>query len=784
MTMRDQMPLTSLHWGTYRAQVEGNRVVALHDFEEDQDPSPIGKGFVGVLDGPTRVTSPMIRQSWYNEGPGRNCDRRGAEPFVRVSWDEAENLVARELARVCEEHGNEAIFGGSYGWASAGRFHHAPSQLKRFLNCIGGYTTRINSYSLAAGEVILRHVMAPLYHLLDGTTTWSSVASASELLVAFGGIPLRNSQINAGGVGSHTAARGVAAVVDSGVRLVNISPLCSDLEQTSGTRWLAIRPGTDTALLLGISHTLLEEDLHDRGFLARYTVGFEKFRDYVNGTSDGTVKSAQWASKITGIPSSTLISLAREMAFRRTMISVSWSLTRQDHGEQPFWAAIAVAAMLGEIGLPGGGIGFGYGAINMVGDGSPIIPASSFPQGANPIRRFIPVARISDMLLNPGKKYEYDGVEYSYPDIQLIYWAGGNPFHHHQDLNRLLLAWRKPSTIIVNEWCWNAMAKHADIVLPCTTPLERNDFALSRNPYVVFMEKLAEPPGECRNDFRIFAGLARRLGVLQEFTQGWDEDEWLDELFEQSRLRARQKGFELPSLEELRQQRFFRVERSGEGRVLLQRFRADPDASPLPTPSGKIEIYSEKIASFSYDDCAGHPKWYEPYEWLGAAEDSFPLHLVSNQPQSKLHSQLDHGTVSQASKINGREPIVMHPDDADARGIAEGMVVRVHNGRGSCLASAVLYSGIRRSVVQMSTGAWYDPQTPGQPGSLCKHGNPNILTRDKGTSSLAQGPTAHSCLVEVSVYEGSPPPVTAHEPPEVVAGASHKAAKLGGVSQA
>ncbi len=773
MIMRNQMPLTSSHWGTYRAQVEGGKVVALHEFEEDQDPSPIGKGMVGVLDGPTRVTSPMVRNSWYYEGPGSNCDRRGAEPFVKVSWDEAECLISREIARVCKEHGNKAIFGGSYGWASAGRFHHAPSQLKRFLNCIGGYTTRINSYSLAAGEVILRHVMAPLYHLLDGSTSWHSIASASELLVAFGGIPLRNSQINAGGVGSHTASAGVASVIDAGVQLVNVSPLRSDLDQGSRARWLAIKPGTDTALLLGIAHTLLEEDLHDRSFLAGYTVGFEQFREYVDGTSDGIAKSAAWASDITGIPTSALISLARQMAFRRTMISVSWSLTRQDHGEQPFWAAIAVAAMLGEIGLPGGGIGFGYGAINMVGEGSPVIPALSFPQGANPVRSFIPVARISDMLLNPGKRYEYDGVEYSYPDIHLIYWAGGNPFHHHQDLNRLLLAWRKPSTIIVNEWCWNAMAKHADIVLPCTTPLERNDFALSRNPYVVFMEKLAEPPGDCRNDFQIFSGLARRLGVWQEFTEGRDEDQWLEEIFEKSRLRARQQGFELPSLAELRQRRFFRVDQSQEGMVLLQRFRADPDACPLPTPSGKIEIYSERIASFGYDDCVGHPKWYEPCEWLGAAEDSFPLHLVSNQPSSKLHSQLDHGTTSRACKIKGREPIVMHPDDAAARGIVAGTVVRVHNGRGSCLAAAVISSGIRRGVAQMSTGAWFDPEVPGQPGSLCKHGNPNILTRDKGTSSLAQGPTAHSCLIEVSVYEGNPPPVTAFEPPEFEIGANH-----------
>ena len=139
--------------------------------------------------------------------------------------------------------------------------------------------------------------------------------------------------------------------------------------------------------------------------------------------------------------------------------------------------------------------------------------------------------------------------------------------------------------------------------------------------------------------------------------------------------------------------------------------------------------------------------------------------MISNQPQHKLHAQLDHGRVSRAGKIGGREPLVIHPDDAAARGIGEGDVVRVFNDRGATLCAAALSDGVRRGVVRVATGAWYDPEEPGREGALDKHGNPNVLTPDRGTSRLAQGPIAHSALVEVARFEGEPPPVTAFTPP-------------------
>ena len=736
--------LTSTHWGTYKVEVSSGRVTGLANFEEDSDPSPIGHGIIDVLEGPTRITSPMVRRSWLAGGPGTAGEKRGVEELVEVSWDEANRLVAGELNRIRQKHGNRAIYAGSYGWASAGRFHHAQSQLKRFLNCIGGYTGSKNTYSFAAAEVLIPHVLGTFLGHLDQTTSWESIASDCELFVAFGGVPLKNGQISQGGTGSHVQKGGLLTAYEAGVKFVNISPLRTDLADQVGGGWLAIRPNTDVALMLGLMHVLLSEGLHDQAFLDRYTAGFDRFAAYLMGNSDGVAKTPEWAAKVCDLPTDTIRDLARRMAASRTMISVAWALTRQDHGEQPFWTAIALASMLGQIGLSGTGIGFGYSAMNNIGLNRRQINFASLPQGDNPVKDFIPVARVTEMLENPGGRFDYDGNSYEYPDIRLVWWAGGNPFHHHQDLARLRRAWAKPETIIVSEWCWNALAKHADILLPCTTPLERSDIALTpKDPYQVVMDQAVEPVGQSRNDHEILRGIAAEMGVEETFTEGRSPEGWQRWIWDVSCQQAARAGVEFPDWETFQRQGWIKVPSPEVPTIMMQAFRTDPISNPLDTPSGKIELFSETIASFDYDDCPGHPVWMEPIEWLGRAQPD-QLHMISNQPRNKLHSQLDHGSISLADRPKGVEPVTAHPDDAAALGLSEGQIVRIHNDRGACLAELRISDAIRLGVIQIATGAWLEPE-----GHNCLRGNPNVLTLDQGTSKLAQGPIAHSCLVRI-----------------------------------
>jgi biotin/methionine sulfoxide reductase len=498
-------------------------------------------------------------------------------------------------------------------------------------------------------------------------------------------------------------------------------------------------------------------------------VGFDRVRAYLLGQEDGQPRDAAWAAAITEIPAETIRRLARRVAAVRTMLAVSWSVQRADHGEQPYWAAITLAAMLGQIGLPGGGFGFGYGASSGSGNPRPHMPQLRLPTGENPVKTAIPVARITDMLLHPGAPFDFNGQRLTYPDIRLVYWCGGSPFHKVQDLNRLLLAWRQPETIIIHDPWWTPSARRADIVLPCTTTLERNDIGLSvADGHYFAMQQAIEPVGEARNEYDIYTALAERLGCKDRFTAGRTEMEWLQHLYETARQQAAKEQLPMPEFADFWEAGYVEFPPPADPPVLLAAFRSDPEANPLHTPSGRIELYSETIAGFGYDDCPGHATWLEPAEWLGSPKArTYPLHLLSNQPRDRLHSQLDCGAVSRGAKVANREALWMHPQDASARGIADGDVVRVYNDRGACLAGVVVTEAIRPGVVQLATGAWFDPADPSEIGSLDKHGNPNVLTLDKGTSKLAQSSIAQTALVEVERYVGDPPAVTAFAPPAV-----------------
>jgi biotin/methionine sulfoxide reductase len=760
--------LTAMHWGIYEAEPDGRGGARLHPFAHDPAPSSIG---LHVLDEDVRrlrVRRPAIRKGWLDHGPGIASAKRGSEPFVEVEWKEALDLAAAEIRRVAERHGNKSIFAGSYGWASAGRFHHAQSQIHRFYNACGGYVRHVTSYSLGAAHTLLRHIVAPMDQMVLMHTAWDVIEANTELFVCFGGIPAKNSQVAPGGATEHRVPGALRRLAQTGVRFVNVSPTRDNLETGGPIEWWPIRPNTDTALMLGLAHTLHAEGLCDRAFLQRYCVGFERFEPYLTGEADGQPKDAAWASAITDIPAERIVSLAREMKTKRTMLNASWSLQRAHHGEQPFFMLVTLAAMLGQIGLPGGGFGLGYGATNTVGSHYPRFDGPSLSQGTNAVRDFIPVARIADMLLNPGEGFTYDGVDYTYPDIRLVHWAGGNPFHHHQDLNRLVRAWRQPETVIVNEQFWNPLARMADIVLPATTTLEREDLGYgNRERHFIAMKKIVEPNAEARDDYAIFGDLAKRLGVEEAFTEGLDSRQWIERMYEAARERGRGAGVHLPPFQRLWDDGFAAIERANTPVTMLGEFRCDPDAYPLRTPSGKLELFSETVAGFGHDDCPGHPVWREPAEWLGAPlAAQFPLHMISDQPSDKLHSQYDHSPYSRGTKVAGRQPIFIHPADAAARGIVSGDVVRVFNGRGQCLAGTVVSDVVRPGVVRLSTGAWYDPVDTTSPNPLEKNGNPNVLTADRPASTFSQGCSAQTCLVQVEKFAAEAPPVTAYRLPE------------------
>ncbi|MEU4313740.1 molybdopterin-dependent oxidoreductase [Nocardia sp. NPDC024068] len=776
---------TATHWGNFHLGTAADGSLSVTPDPRDPRPSPIGRSLAAVQDPDHRVARPAIRLGYYRDRTAADPHLRGREPFVEVEWDEALDIAADALRAAQAAGGNRAIYGGSYGWASAGRFHHAQGQIHRFLQMFGGYTASVDTYSFAAAEVLVPHILGMnAYFAARQTPGTEEIARHCARVVLFGGGAQRNTQVNPGGIGAHPRPERLATLRRAGVDIVHIGPVRDDAHPDLEARWIPCRPHSDVAIMLALTHTLLTENLHDQAFLDRYCTGFDRFADYLTGRVDGEPKTPEWAAALSEVPAAEIRGLARLMARQRCLIGLPYALQRAEHGEQTYWAGWALAAALGNIGLPGGGVlmGAGVGMTNETQRRYPPFEIAALPQPGNPVSEIVPVARLTEMLENPGASFDYNGRSLTYPEIDLIYWAGGNPFHHHQDLNRLRHAWSRPRTVIVHEIGWTSTARFADIVLPTTAAQEREDFAAARlDRWLTPMRRALPPYGQARSDHAIFADLAGRLGFGPRFTEGRDEREWVEHLWEITVAEAAAAGVSLPD---------YTTFRDGppidlgpylrDSPHVLEQFRDDPDRYPLATPSGRIELFSRTVAAFGLSDCAGHPAWYPPREWLGAPlAQRFPLHLLSHQPATRLHSQLDYGVTSRESKIRGREPLRMNPADAAARGLSDGDIVRVFNDRGALLAGLRISEALRPGVAQMATGAWYDPLDPADPLSLDVHGNPNTVTNDIGTSSLTQGPSANSCLVEIERYEGALPPLRVRTPPPFTTEVSEPASATG-----
>jgi trimethylamine-N-oxide reductase (cytochrome c) len=771
--------LTGSHWGVFRATVRDGRAISIRPWERDSRPSPQLPGVLDSIYSPTRIKYPMVRRAYLEKGPGADPAGRGDGDFVRVSWDRALDLVAREITRIRHLHGPSAIYAGSYGWRSPGKLHNCQTLLHRMMNLTGGYVNYSGDYSAGAALVILPYVVGSI-EVYEQCTAWPVVAEHTQLMVFWGCDPMNNSQIGHV-VPDHGAYVGIDALKARGTKVLCIDPARTQTCDYLNGEWLAPRPQTDVAMMLGIAHTLYTEKLHDQAFLDRYTTGFDKFLPYLLGKDDNVPKDAEWASKICGLPADTLKDLARRFAKNRTMLALGYSTQRQHHGEQVHWMIITLASMLGQIGLPGGGYGLSY---HYASGGSPTADSPSVPaiadaaqavsagvwKGAEQMRS-IPVSRISEMLLNPGKTYEFNGGKGTFPDIKLIYWAGGNPFSHQQDRNEMVQAWRKPETIIVQDFQWTASARRADIVLPATTSYERNDieqvgdFGLA---HILAMHKVVDPVFEARNDYDIFAALATRMGQGDAFTEQKSEMDWIRSFYEAARIGSRAKGLEMPVFESFWQSDqplAFPVTASGNTFVSRKDFRDDPLLNALGTPSGRIEIYSSTIEKMGYDDCPPHPTWMEPFERLDGPGAKYPLHVDTVHPRFRLHSQLCGTNLRQRYAIADREPCLMNPKDASVRGLKEGDLVRVFNDRGQILAGLAISEDIRPGVIRVSEGGWFDPVDPRTPGSLCRYGDVNNLTSSIPTSRLAQSNCGHSALADVEKFKSTAPPVQVFSAP-------------------
>ncbi|ELU8560321.1 TPA: trimethylamine-N-oxide reductase TorA [Vibrio parahaemolyticus] len=779
--------VTGSHWGAFRAHIYAGKVQEIKPLELDKNPTEMLNGIKGIIYSPSRVRYPMVRLDWLKKHK-YSADSRGNNRFIRVTWDEALDLFYRELERVQKEYGPWALHAGQTGWNQTGSFNNCTAHMQRAVGMHGNFITKVGDYSTGAGQTIMPYVLGSTEVYAQGTS-WSEILENSDNIILWANDPVKNLQVG-WNCETHESFKYLAElkekVAKGEINVLSVDPVKNKTQRYLENDHLYINPMTDVAFMLAVAHVLYNENLYDKKFIDTYCLGFEEFIQYVQGkTKDKVEKTPEWAAAICGVKADKIREFARMLVSGRTQILMGWCIQRQEHGEQPYWAAAVVAAMVGQIGLPGGGISYGhhYSSIGVPSTG--FAGPGGFPrnldQGMKPkwdnndfngYSRTIPVARWIDCLLEPGKEINYNGSKVKLPDFKMMVISGCNPWHHHQDRNRMKKAFRKLQTVVTIEFAWTATCRFSDIVLPACTQWERNDidvYGSYSNKGLIAMHRLVDPLFQSKPDFQIMSELTQRFGRREEYTRGMSEMEWIESLYNDCK-KANEGKFEMPEFNEFWEKSVLDF---GEGKPWVRHadFRKDPELNPLGTPSGFIEITSRKIGRYGYEHCQEHPMWFEKSERShgGPGSDKYPFWLQSCHPDKRLHSQMCESEEFRATyAVQGREPVYINPIDAKAKGIKDGDLVRVFNGRGQLLAGAVLTDSYPRGVIRIEEGAWYGPLNEKE-GAICTYGDPNTLTQDIGSSELAQATSANTCIVDFEKFTGKVPPVTSFGGPIEVA---------------
>lgn len=740
--------------GPFKVNVQNGAIVSIEELDPTKTHlATFDRAWRNRVYAADRIKYPMKRVDFDPNG-NRNPQNRGVTGYVRISWDEATALVASELKRAKQLYGNAAIFTmRDTGWNSTGSIY----PLDRLLNMYGGYTQPVGFYSNYGLEIGEKYSIGQTSETgLAGMTTWQSIMDNTKYIILWGGDFVPTTDLAAFGTYISDMYMQVKA---KGVKFIFVDPFLGEAAIATGAQWIPILPGTDNAMLAAMAYVMITNNTYDSNFMTNYTVGFQQFSDYVTGKSDGTPKTPDWASQICGVPAQTITDLANLITSQKpVLIRTGCGPQRGANGEHFQRMIVTVAAMGGNIGIAGGGYG------SQPWDPSLQLPSAlpgttysalSVPAPANPIAQtsYIPYYRWADAVLTPGTTIKHDCTNVTLPALKFLWkLAGINFINQHSDANKSIKALRSVDFYVVEEPWMVPDAKYADLILPACTTLERNDITAGWN-YIVFMQQAIQPLYESMSDYDILSSIAQNLGLGSQFTEGNSDLDWVKKMY---------SGTGAPlSWDDFSKQGYYEFPATQmQSTTAYTAFRQDPAKNPLPTPSGKIEIFSQRIADFygsNYPGVPVIPQFIPPFEWKGSAiAAQYPLALITSHDIHRQHSQADNVVwLRQRSKLNGYAPLWINATDAQSRGINTGDVVLVYNGRGQVLAAANVTQRLAPGVVRLTQGSWYNSVNPGDPNGLDIGGCANTLTSDQGTSDLAQASTTHTSLVQVQKWAGA-----------------------------
>ncbi|MFC1592911.1 molybdopterin-dependent oxidoreductase [Candidatus Omnitrophota bacterium] len=658
--------------------------------------------------------------------PLRRVGERGKGEFERISWDEALETIAKELIRVLDTYSAEAILFNT----SAGDIVslHTSLPIAKVLSLLGGFSTDWGIFSFEQG------VFAELatFGSLHSHNSPDDLLN-SRLIVLWACDPANT-------VHDTNTTWYMIRAREQGTKIVTVDPRYTDTAATIADQGVSIIPGTDCAMMIAMAYVIIKENLHDQKFLDTYTTGFDQFRDYVMGVEDSIPKTPAWAETITSVPAATIEALARDYAtIKPAALITGIAAGRTAYGEQYHRAAITLAAMTGNIGIHGGNA-----AGRSLSGAYPFLARGGFMTDiTNPVYRepltfknYLPSRRkefsgIGSMIAAKVADAILKGKSGGYPaDYKLLFIVNTNYLTQHNNINKTVESLKKLEFIAIVEQFMTPSAKWADIVLPSCTFMERNDITAGKGvPFFGYQNKAIEPIGESRSHFWIATELAAKLG-LSEF-KGITEDEI---------LRGMVKKSIIPDYDDFKETGVYRVKLS-EPYVAFKQEIEDPEKNPFPTPSGKIEIYSQQLANMNDSGLPPIPKYIETWENRNdPLASKYPLQLLTLHFRRRAHSQNE--TNPWLREVQTHE-IQINAADALVRGIADGDTVKVFNDRGVTMLPARVTKRIKKGVVTIPEGAWYDPNENG----LDIGGCPNVLTKDE--VSPGWGFITNTCLVQV-----------------------------------
>jgi len=676
------------------AWVAGGRITRIGN-------NPLGGGrLVGCVRGyemprvvyaPDRVLTPLLRS-----GP------RGSGQFREAEWPEALDLVARRLAEIQDRHGPGSILGLAGFGSGRGALHSTQRLTKRFLSLLGGYTEVTGGYSSAAADFVMPYVLGTHPAGIDAATL-----QFSRLILLWGANVVDTR------LGSETAFR-IEEARRRGVEVIVIDPRRSATARKLGTRWIAVRPGTDAALMMAVLYILLAEGLVDRRFVAAHSSGFDALERHLLGRDDGQAKTPAWAEGLCGTPAAAIADLARQYGRAHPAALIpGLSIQRTVGGEEAIRLAIALQVATGNLGQMGGSSGA------LTWDRLPGLRMGRMPVPPNPAGMSIPVVRWPDAVI--------EGRSGGYPaDMRAIYSAGCNFVVQGSDLHKSMRAFQQVEFAVCHDYTLTPTAQHCDVVLPATTFLEREDIVFpGGGNYLLYSNRAASPLGRARNDYDIYCELAGRLGFEPEFSAGRSEADWLASFLADS---------EVPDAEAFRQAGIhWGADRA---RVGLADFAAEPEAHPLDTHSGKVELAPAAYAR------TGFPA--VPTCRCLLPDEQYPLRLITPKPLYRTHSQYDN-----IPWFKARQPQLLwiHPADAAARGIAAGDEALIRSPQGRVRVPAHVTKEIMPGVVCLAAGAWPAFDADG----IDTAGSANVLTSTAPTLP-SEATRTHSVLVEVERF--------------------------------